>query len=218
MRCPQTLIALGVCLLWLGTSCNPSKTVFQLGIPGTQVSLTVASVTNRAGVLDATLEGVDWQLRTFLEANEACTAIFVRGAIVQFKSDGVYGSFARDGLGCDAIGIGSLREWRNKQPRGDARRGPITSARAAYHLVYQDEEVAFLRGTFPLTSRLGFFSMGDAIAVVPKQPVCARAIASDGATLEYFQAGSNVLTLGGPNGRCGIVGLVRPPTRADAGS
>ncbi len=219
MRCPQTLIALGVCLLWLGTSCNPSKTVFQLGLPGTQVSLSVSSVTERGGVLDATLEGVDWQLRTFVEPNETCAAVFAPDAIVQFKSDGAYGTFARDELRCDAIGIGSLHEWRNKQPRGDDRRGgPITSARASYRVVYEDEEVTFLRGIFPLTGRLGFFSAGDAIAVVPKQPACARAVASGGATLEYFQAGSNVLTLGGPSGRCAIEGLLRPPTSADLGS
>jgi hypothetical protein len=84
--------------------------------------------------------------------------------------------------------------------------------------VYQDEEVAMLRGKFPLAGRLGFFAGNDAIAVVPNDASCARAIADTGGTLEYFQAGKHVLTLGSAAGRCDIVGLLRPPTPADLGS
>jgi hypothetical protein len=218
MQGVKPLLTAGLCLLGLGIGCNPSKTVFQLGLPGSHVSLTVSRVANRGGVIDATLAGDRWQLRTFAAASAACMAIFEPGASVQFKSNAAYGTFARDELRCDAIGIGSLAEWRNKQPRGNSRSGPISSARASYRLVFEDEEVAFLRGTFPLSGRLGFFAAGDAIAVVAREPVCARAIAADGATLEFFQTGSNVLSLGGPNGRCAIVGLLTPPRAADTDS
>jgi hypothetical protein len=216
MRIPNRLVITSVCLLALAAGCNPGKSVFQLGLPGTHVALEVSRVTQRGGVLDATLSGEAWELRTFVPPSEACTAIFTPGSAVRLQSSGGYGTFARDELRCDAIGIGSLEEWRSKQPRGDDLGGkPISSARASYRLVYEDDEVAFLRGTFPLAGRLGFPAMGDSIAVVPKVELCERAIRSDGATLEYFQTGSHVLTLGAPNGRCSIAGLFRPPNLGD---
>ena len=77
-------------------------------------------------------------------------------------------------------------------------------------MVFEDEEVAFLRGNFPQVGRVGFAGMGDSIAVVPNEAICRRPIESTRATIEFFPAGRNVLSLMSAGGRCPIVGLIRP--------
>jgi hypothetical protein len=211
-----------IALAWLAlavVACNPSKSVFQLGVPGGHIEMTLAKVTQRHGYLDTELHGSGWLLRSFLPANEVCARVVSTEQGLQYLSAGSYGTLVRGDDRCEAVGIGSLREWRNRRPRGDSARGSIIpSAQASYRLVYQDEELVFLRGNFPLAGRLGFAAMGDAIAVVPRLPVCQRAIESETSTLEYFHAGSNVLTLSSNQGRCPIEGLIRPLAGADPGS
>lgn len=208
-------LAVGLCV----AACNPGKNAFQLGLPGTRIELQVARVTPRAGYLDTTLQGAGWRLRSFLPASEACSAVVAGEALVTFRSSGAFGTLERDAQRCDAIGMGSLAEWRKKVPRGNGfSASVIPSALATYRVVFEDEEVLFLRGTFPLAGRLGFVAMGDAIAVVPNVPVCQQAIRDGRSTLEYFPAGKHVLTLGSAEGRCDIVGLLRPLAGADLGA
>lgn len=211
-RVPATLLA-GLLLL----GCNPSKNVFQLGLPGARIDMNVASVTQRFGYLDTQLHASGWSLRTFLPANEVCGRVVRTEEGVQYVSDGPYGTLTRGEDRCEAVGIGSLAQWRDKGPRGESR-SLIPSAQASYRMVYEDEEVAFLRGDFPLASRLGFAGMGDTIAVVPKLAICQPPLARERSTLEYFFAGRNVLTLSSNQGRCPIEGLIRPLTAADLGS
>jgi hypothetical protein len=198
-------------------ACHPTKGAFQLGIPGTRIPMSVERVKPRFGFLDATLEADGWSLRTFVPATETCTRILDGEADLEFRSSGPYGSVQRAGQTCQASGIGSLAEWRKRQPRGDTS-SVIPSAQATYRVVYEDEELAFLRGNFPITWRLGFTAMGDAIAVVPRTAVCRRPIESGRATLEYFFGGRNVLTLSSRDGRCNIEGLIRPLAAGDVES
>jgi len=209
---PALLAALALLL----ASCNPSKTAFQLGMPGTRTEMTVARVKARGGFLDTELHGPGFTLRTFVPANETCLRVTAREATIQFSSDSAYGTLVRGEDHCVASGIGSLREWRNRRPRQTNR--VIPSALANYTLIFQDEEVSFLRGSFPLVGLLGFTGMGDSIAVVPNDPLCRRAIESDSSTMEYFHGGKNVLTLSSSEGRCNIVGLIRPLSVGDADS
>ena len=194
--------------------CNTQKAGFQLGLPGGGTDMTVSRVKVRGGFLDTTLAGSGWSLRTFLPANEVCTRVTRGEAAVRYLNSGPYGALERDGERCEASGIGSLREWRNKQPRGSDG-SMIPSGRADYRIVYQDEEVVFLRGRFPQTGRLGFTGMGDAIAVVPNSALCQRPINSGSSTIEFFPGGRNVLTLSSSEGRCPIEGLIRPLAPAD---
>lgn len=197
-------------------ACNPSKTAFQLGIPGNRTELTVGRVTPRFGFLDTTLYGSGWTLRTFLPASEVCGRVVATETGVEYLSDGPYGTLVRGEERCVPSGIGSLREWRNRRPRGSSgRESIIPSAQANYRVVYEDEEVALLRGNFPLAYKLGFAGMGDLIAVVPITALCRPAIERTTSTLEYFHAGRNVLTLSSSQGRCNIEGLIRPLTSAD---
>lgn len=211
-------IQLSVGLLALLTTgslaCNTQKAGFQLGVAGAGSDMSVSRVKMRGGFLDTTLAGSGWSLRTFLPANEVCTRVTRGEASVRYLSSGPYGTVERDGERCEASGMGSLREWRNKQPRGGDG-SMIPSGRAEYRIVYQDEEVVFLRGRFPQTGRLGFTGMGDTIAVVPNSALCQRPIKAGSSTIEFFPGGRNVLTLSSSEGRCPIEGLIRPLAPAD---
>ena len=195
-------------------ACNTQKAGFQLGAPGVGTDMTVSRAKARGGFLDVTLAGSGWSLRTFLPASELCTRVTQGEAAVRFVNSGPYGTVERAGERCEASGMGSLHEWRNKQPRGDSA-SLIPSGRAEYTTVYQDEEVVFLRGRFPQTGRVGFASMGDAIAVVANSAVCQRPIGAGRSTIEFFPGGRNVLTLSSAQGRCPIEGLIRPLAPAD---
>jgi hypothetical protein len=200
-------------LIVCAIGCNPAKTALQLGVPGASVDMNVAHVKLRDGFLDTQLHGDGFQLRTFLPASAACQRVVAGEARVQYRSSSSYGTLARGDDRCVASGIGSLREWRNRRPRETSR--VIPSGRAEYRLVYQDEEVSFLRGTFPLVGLLGFTGMGDTIAVVPNTPLCMGPIGRNASTIEYFHGGPNVLTLSSSEGRCNIEGLIRPLSGAD---
>ena len=195
-------------------ACNTRKAGFQLGLPGGGTDMTVTRVKQRGAYLDVTLAGQGWELRTFLPANERCTAITSGEAAVRYVNEGPLGSVVRDDQRCAAIGMGSLREWRNRQPRGNSAQ-IIPSGLASFRAIYQDEEVVLLRGRFPQTGRLGFTSMGDSITVVPNSDICQRPIDQGRATIEFFPAGRNVLTLSSASGRCQIEGLIRPLAPAD---
>ena len=88
---------------------------------------------------------------------------------------------------------------------------PTTPAR--YTKVYQDEEVAFLRGDFPLTGRIGWPSYGDMIAVIGRGGVCEQLVDQPITTMEYRAIGPDALVLMTREGSCPIVGLIAPRGR-----
>ena len=207
------LVVLGLLIATL-PGCSTQKAGFQLGAPGVGTEMTVSKVKMRGGFLDTLLAAEGWTLRTFLPANEVCSRIARSEAAVRFLTSGPYGTLERDGERCEASGMGSLAEWRNRQPRSRSA-SVIPSGRAEFRTVYEDEQVAFLRGRFPQTGRVGFSSMGDSIAVVANSAVCRRPIETGRATIEFFPGGRNVLTLSSSQGRCPIEGLIRPLAPAD---
>lgn len=211
---PVSAVARVALLVLAAAACNPAKTSFQLGVPGTGVEMSVARVKPRGGFLDTELRGSGgFTLRTFLPASALCQHVIAGEAGIQYAAGGSYGTLVRGEERCVASGIGSLREWRNRRPRPSNEL--IPSAQATFSVVYRDEQVTFLRGNFPLAGFLGFTDMGDAIAVVPNTAECLRPIERGVSTLEYFHAGRNVLTLSSSQGRCNIEGLIRPLAEAD---
>ena len=211
------MLPLAACAL-LAAACSTTQR-WQLGIPGSHFDLTVTRVEQRGDLLDVWLQGGDLTLRSFAPASAACARMLRPEELVTWNQGGS-GTFRSGDLRCQAAGIGSLEEWRDRgRATPDLRESPVPSAQADYRIVYEDAEVAFLRGRFPLATRLGWTSLGDTIAVVPKQNECADVLERRVATLEYFARGSPVLALMGRQAPCPIVGLVRPPvteqTRTD---
>jgi hypothetical protein len=204
-------LSVSLSVLAAALACSPSRTAFQLGVPGSRVDVWVAQVTQRDAYLEADLQLDGRVLRTYLPATGVCSHVLAGETGVQFASSAAYGTVIRGDERCEAVGIGSLAEWRTRRPRSTSTaRSVIPSAQASYRRVYEDEEVVLLRGRFPLTGHLGFAGLGDSIAVVPRIPICAQPLSRETSTLEFFPAGRNVLTLASSAGRCPIQGLIQP--------
>ena len=67
------------------------------------------------------------------------------------------------------MGVASLAAWRDRLPR---RVGPpVPRALANYSLLQEDPELIFLRGRFPLASRVNIPGGYDIVAVLPNTGV-----------------------------------------------
>jgi hypothetical protein len=202
--------ATGAAVLVAALACNPSRTVYQAGLPGVKTPFSVARVVERGGFLDATLQGQAATLRVFAPASEVCATVLAPEAAVSFVSEGPGGKLERDGQVCRSAGRGSLEEWRARRTRPGDLQTVIPRAQATYRVVHRDAEGAFLRGRFPLADLVGWSEIGDTIAVVPDTETCREALEAGVGSLEYRPVGSPVLALVASRGLCPIEGLIQP--------
>jgi hypothetical protein len=191
---------------------TPQQTAFQLRMPGSRIAMSVERVTPRGPYLEAWLRAPGLALVSYSFADEACREVLARELEVEFQSGGTGGSFERAGRRCDAAGIGSLDEWRKRRPRPQTG-SPVPSAAARFDLLYEDAQIALVRGRFPLAGLLGWIGGNDSVAAIPNTPICQAPLRSGNATLQYFPGGRNVLTLTSSDGLCPIEGLLTPPPR-----
>jgi hypothetical protein len=202
---PGVAVAFALC----GT---PQQTAFQLGLTGSRIPMTVARVVPRGPYLQVWLRAPGLDLVSYAPADERCREVLAEELQVEYRSGGTGGATERAGLHCDAAGIGSLDEWRKRRPRPRTT-SPVPSAPARFELIYEDEQIALVRGRFPLAGLLGWVGGDDSVAVIPNTPICQAPLRSGMATLQYFPAGRNVLALAAPAGLCPIEGLLVPPLR-----
>jgi hypothetical protein len=202
----------------LGLACAHSTAVWRMGIRGMSTEFTVESVAARGGYLDVKLQG-DSPLRTFIPDDAACRRLAKAGARVRYVWDGAMGSLAEPAgsRSCQAVGIGSLAEWRQTRPEDtdlpEGRGLPREVAR--YRVVFRDKEAILARGHFPLIRHLGWVGAADAIAVMRNTPACQRGPAATAtASLEYFPAGERVLGLVVKDRWCDVEGLLLPLAQA----
>ena len=205
---PGARIALVALLALLG--CISERSQYQLGF---DTSLVVTRVVPRGDFLEATLHGEAGTLRLFVPPSETCRRVLAPEAAVRFESEGT-GRVTREGERCDAAGIGPVEELRRR--RGDPTSLTTTAiprAQASYRVVYEDADVVFLRGRFPLAHLVGWSGGDDSIAVVAPAGEC-RELASRGvASLELRPRGEPTLALVGARGLCPIEALIRPLAR-----
>jgi len=201
----------GALLLWLGATsgCNVQKNLWQAGIPGVKTPLVVTRSVPLAGYLQVDLVGSGLHLDTFTPANEDCAAVMRPEGSVDYVANGPYGLFQRGDQTCDAIGLGSLREWRDRRP-SQTNVVMVPRAQADYKIYYQDARQVLLRGRFPLGGLLGFSGLDDTIAIVPNVAVCQKPIQSSVASMQYYQNGENPLVLLSGDGECPITALLQP--------
>lgn len=193
------------------TGCNPKLSGWQAGIPGWTTEMRVAHVTPRYRYLEATLEMEGLTLVTFVPRSETCAALLSVGAQIEYLDTNPGGTFRSEDHSCSATGIGSLAVWRSRLPRPANRGGSVIArAQADYRTVYEDSDVVFLQGRFPLARKLRWVGLDDLIAVVPKIPLCEAPLSRTSASMEYFPAGRDVLTLVSTRGQCPILGLITP--------
>lgn len=191
---------------------TPQQTAFQLGLPGSRIAMTVARVVARGPYLEVWLRAPGLELVSYAPADADCREILAEEQEIEYRSGGTGGSYERAGRRCDAVGIGSLDEWRARRPRPRTR-SPVPSAPAYFDPIYEDAEVALVRGRFPLAGLLGWVGGGDTVAVLPNTPICQAPLRSGSATLQYFPSGRNVLALASQEGLCPLQGLLVPPPR-----
>jgi hypothetical protein len=202
----------------LGLACAHSTTVWRMRIRGASTEFTVHSVAPRGGYLDVALEG-DSALRTFVADDATCRQVAKPGARVRYVWDGAMGSLAEPAgsRSCQAVGIGSLTEWRQTRPEdtGLPQGRGLPREVARYRVVFRDKDVILARGHFPLTRHLGWVGPAEAIAVMRNTPACQRGpAATASASLEYFPAGERVLGLVVKDRWCDVEALLLPLAQA----
>ena len=105
--------ALILALAALALACAKETSVPILRLPGTGTETVVTQVVARAGYLDAMLG----DMRFFFPDDEACRTVLSEGADVWYIETGTLGRVQRGEVHCDPVGVGSLEEWRSRQPR-----------------------------------------------------------------------------------------------------
>jgi hypothetical protein len=183
-----------------GAGCNT--------IPGMSTAWTVEAVAQRGDYLDATLVRGDERRRYFTAVDEACAGMLRPEASLERVSLGPLGQLQSGGQTCEPVGIGSLLAWRESRPRPQVR--PLPARQASFRLVWEDAELAMLRGRFPLLGLIGFPGLGDSLVVIPQSEVCRPLREASEASIEYRVAGPDPFVLIAEGQRCGVLGLIQP--------
>ncbi len=146
--------------------------------------------------------------------DEVCARMLRPEASLVYRKQGNFGRFEHDGEQCDPVGVGSLAAWRDRQPRGASGGSLIPRRAARFREIDRDESVVLVRGRFPLAGRVGVPNGQDVVALLPNEPVCARAIETGTASLEFFPTGRQALRLVGDRASCPVLALALPLTAA----
>ncbi|MCX5738903.1 MAG: hypothetical protein NTZ61_10500 [Proteobacteria bacterium] len=202
------VLSLGFLAFGCATAKHAGEKVLYGVNPFATTDVLVLGVSQHGPYLLVSLAGPMADLRFFAPATQACMQVLAPDARVNYGKSGQFGRFRRDDQICDPIGVASLAAWRDTQPR---RRGPpVPRAAAYYHVVQQDPELIFLRGRFPLASRV-FISGGyDIVAVLPNVAACASVAEQDAASLEFRAAGPAAFRLLAGNQACDVLGFSLP--------
>ena len=204
----RTALALAVLL---GCGCSRDAWVYAAALPSTSIPATVGWSVERGDYLDIALTTAGKELRFLLPlADEDCAAFGVPApqGSTRYVNSGALGRLERAETRCVPVGVLSLREWRDRRPRGS--REPIPRSRAEWEVIYSDADVWMLRGRFGLAGELGWVGGADTVVVAERGPVCDAVAASGNASLEFRHVGRDVLTLLGKTGPCRLLGFARP--------
>jgi hypothetical protein len=180
-----------------------------LGVPVAEGYARITDVAPRGGYLEAGLAGPNATLRFLFPASRDCRTVLQAAGGVDWHRVGAIGEVSRGATSCEAVGIASLPEWRD-------RRGPtITSAlphgeEARFAVVYADPSVILVRGGFPQAVHVGWRRTGDSVAVLPHTAECRAAADAGHAPMAHHPEGPVALSLGATAGACPILGLARP--------
>lgn len=200
------LIAVGA----LASGCTLDSVLAAAGLPGTHFDAEVGPATVRGGYLDAHVEAGGFDYR-FLFPNEPVCRSLLAESDLRFVWLAVLGRVTNGRQQCDAVGVMSLRAWRDRQPRPPG--GPLPRAPASFDVVYRDSELFQLLGRFPLASKLGFSGTQRLIVVLPNEGACKRFDGPGTASMEYRATGPDPLTLISGDRPCVVLGLAQPVHR-----
>jgi hypothetical protein len=200
-------LAAGLAALGCGSDLGP-RLEDPSPIPGMKTRYIVAGVVERGDYLDAVLVREDRPRRFFFPASETCRAVVRLEAPVDYESVSVPGTVESPAGVCDAVGIGSLAEWRDRLPRRSMR--PVPTGNAVYRSVYQDADLTLVRGRFPYASQIGWVGGWDTLAALPRGEACDALAARGNSTIEFRVAGPQPYRLSSGPEPCPIDAFVKP--------
>jgi hypothetical protein len=129
-------------------------------------------------------------------------------ASIEWVEVGLFGRARSGEQDCDAVGVLSLAEWRDRRPRPPVR--PMPRGPAYYGVVAQDADLALLRGRFPLTGLIGIPGGIDLVAVVPKLARCQGPLGRTTSTITYSDTADAPYAFMSDTGLCPILGFALP--------
>ena len=208
------LAPLAIALLLL--CCDLRRNVWQAGLPLVTTLFTVESLTPRAEILDAWLVREGLRLRFFTDDTPSCRDVLQAAREVRYSEWKLFGVLTAGEARCETRGIGTLDEWKRRQPRRAASAETLAPrAQATFEVIHRDADVVLARGRFPLASAVGWTGGIDTIAVLPIDPHCESALEGGVASMESHAKGDAPLVLLGSDGLCTIEGLIRPSSAPD---
>jgi len=211
------VLRIGLVVAWvLGCGGQGPRLEQPSGLPGVSTAYQVTLVVPRGPYLDAMLEREGSSLRLFFPASDACRRVVRVEAMVEYVATSVPGTVKNTQEECDAVGIGSLRFWRDRRPRQSKQ--VIPRGNAEFRRVYQDSELTLVRGRFPYANQIGWAGGWDTIAALPRNAACDALVARGSASLEFRHAGPEAYRLVTGEGRCTIEAFLRPLSGDAAGT
>lgn len=142
--------------------------------------------------------------------DEGCARLLRPEVSLTYRKHGHFGRFEEGDAHCDAVGVGSLAAWRDRQPRGDTRGSIVPRATVRFREIARDGEVALVRGRFPLAGRAGIPAGYDLVAILPLRPACERPLARGEGSLEFLAAGPEAFRIVGEDAPCPVLGFAQP--------
>jgi hypothetical protein len=205
-------IAVGVVAVALLTGCETAKKtgekmLYDANPVGTTDGV-VLGVSRHGAYLLVSFGDSLQNMRFLAPATDPCLQVLAPDAHVNYAKSGVFGTFRRDDLHCDPVGVASLAAWRDRLPR---RVGPpVPRAPVYYSLLQEDPELIFLRGRFPLVSRVNIPGGYDIVAVLPNSGPCVGLAQRTDASLEFRSSGPEPFVLLNDNALCPVLGFALP--------
>ena len=212
--CDARRIAIGVlaAIVVLSPGCETVKKTGEKALydvnPVGSTDGVVLGVSRHGPYLLVSFGGSLQDMRFLAPATEPCLQVLAPDARVNYGKSGVFGTFRRDDLRCDPVGVASLAAWRDRLPR---RVGPpVPRAPVYFTLLQEDPELIFLRGRFPLASRVNIPGGYDLVAVLPNSGACAGLANRTDASLEFRAAGPEPFVLLNDSQLCPVLGFALP--------
>lgn len=187
-----------------------ARVAMDTGVPGVAVGAAIELQAERFRYLDATVATGGKHYRFFFPRSGACRAV-LEDPEARFRLAGVLGTVQSEAGSCNAVGILSLRAWRDRQGRSsrDGGRSLVPSDRIEYRIIYTDEDLFLAQGRFRIASEIGWPGGHDTIAVFPNSEECTGVKESVRGTMEFRAAGKVPFSVFAAQMRCPVLGFAQ---------
>ena len=209
----RTLAVLAAFACTVGLGCTLDSALAGAGIPGTRISAEISDFATRGDYYDAFVAAGGFRYRFVFFRTADCKTVLSSTEGAVFVWLGAYGRVTANDLRCDAVGVLSLREWRDRGPR--RTREPLPRRQANFRVIYRDDDIVQLRGRFPLAGAVGIpGGRADLVGFVPNDPVCEAFVERGVASMEFRASGPQPAVLLDRNNICPMMGFAQPPPQA----